>query len=493
MDLIHGIVSVFEIHNLVYCFIGCVMGTLVGVLPGLGPGATLSILLPITMYLDPTGSIIMLAGIVYGSAYGGSTTSILVNIPGEIGSVPTCFDGFPMTKNGRAGEALWIAAVGSFMAGTIGVVVLSFTGPLLARYALKFGPAEYTGLIFFSLTAVVSLSGTSVTKGIAVGIAGMILCTIGVDPVTGVTRFSYGMIGAMRGIDLVPLAIGLFGISEILVSAEAGIGRIYEGKLGKMMPRGKELTKGLWASLRGTILGIPLGVLPGVTPGVVAFLSYDLEKKISRYPEKFGTGVIEGVASVEAANNATSQANFIPLMCLGIPTGTSLAIILAALIMYGLKPGPLLFVENKEFVWTVIGSMYIGNVMLLILNLPLVGLWARISTIPYKYLGPGILTICIVGAYAPRNTMFDVWVALAAGILGYIMKKTDWPQAPLMLGFILGPMLELSFRQSLSMGGPTIFFTRYISLAFILMAVAVLVVPLTLLKRVPRDLREEGD
>jgi putative tricarboxylic transport membrane protein len=493
MDLIHGIVSVFEIHNLIYCFIGCVMGTLVGVLPGLGPGATLSILLPITLYMDPTGSIIMLSGIVYGSAYGGSTTSILVNIPGEIGSVPTTFDGFPMTKNGRAGEALWIAAVGSFIAGTIGVVVLSFTGPFLARYALKFGPAEYTGLIFFSLTAVVSLSGTSVTKGIAVGIAGMILCTMGVDPVTGVTRFSYGMVGAMRGIDLVPLAIGLFGISEILVSAEAGIGRIYEGKLGKMMPRGKELAKGLWASLRGTMLGIPLGVLPGVTPGVVAFLAYDLEKKISKYPEKFGTGVIEGVASVEAANNATSQANFIPLMCLGIPTGTSLAIILAALIMYGLKPGPLLFVENKDFVWTVIGSMYIGNVMLLILNLPLVGLWARISTIPYKYLGPGILTICIVGAYAPRNTMFDVWVALAAGILGYIMKKTDWPQAPLMLGFILGPMLELSFRQSLSMGGPTIFFTRYISLAFILMAVAVLVVPLTLLKRVPRDLREEGD
>jgi putative tricarboxylic transport membrane protein len=491
MDLIHGIVSIFEIHNLIYCFIGCVMGTLVGVLPGLGPGATLSILLPLTMYMDPTGSIIMLSGIVYGSAYGGSTTSILVNIPGEIGSVPTTFDGFPMTKNGRAGEALWIAAVGSFIAGTIGVAVLSFTGPFLARHALKFGPPEYTGLILFSLTAVVSLSGTSVTKGIAVSIFGMILCTMGVDPVTGVTRFSYGMIGAMRGVDLVPLAIGLFGISEILISAESGIGKIYEGKLGKMMPRGKELTKGLWASLRGTILGIPLGVLPGVTPGIVAFLSYDLEKKISKNPEKFGTGAIEGVACVEAANNATSQANFIPLMCLGIPTGTSLAIILAALIMYGLKPGPLLFVENKEFVWTIIASMYIGNVMLLILNLPLVGLWARISTIPYKYLGPGILTICIIGAYAPRNTMFDVWVALAAGILGYIMKKTDWPQAPLMLGFILGPMLELSFRQSLSMGGPTILFTRYISLAFILMAIAVLIVPLTLLKRVPKDLRAE--
>jgi putative tricarboxylic transport membrane protein len=493
LDLIHGIVNVFEIHNLIYCFIGCVLGTLVGVLPGLGPGATLSMLLPITLYLNPTGSIIMMAGILYGAAYGGSTTSILVNIPGEVGSVVTTFDGFPMTKQGRAGEALWISAVGSFIAGTLGVMVLSYTGPILARHALKFGPPEYTGLLFFSLTAIVSLSGTSMVKGIGAGLAGMILSSVGVDPVTGVTRFAYGMIGAMRGIDLVPMAIGLFGISEILVSAEAGLAKIYEGKLGKMMPRGKELKKGLLASLRGTILGIPLGVLPGMIPGVVAYLAYDLEKKISKYPEKFGTGVIEGVASVEANNNAVTQGNFIPLMCLGIPTGTSLAIILAALMMYGLKPGPLLFVESKEFVWTVIGSMYIGNVMLLILNLPLVGLWAKISTLPYKYLGPVILGICVAGAYSPRNTLFDVWVAFGAGILGYVMKKNDWPQAPLMLGFILGPMLELSFRQSLSMGGPTIFFSRPIAVAFLVLAVIVLVFSVKFLKRIPKEVREESD
>ena len=493
MDLVHGIVNVLEIHNLMYCFIGCVLGTLVGVLPGLGPGATLSMLLPITLYLNPTGSIIMLAGILYGAAYGGSTTSILVNIPGEVGSVVTCFDGFPMTKQGRAGEALWISAVGSWIAGTLGAIALSFTGPFLALHALKFGPPEYTGLLFFSLTAIVSLSGNSIAKGVAVGLAGMILSSVGVDPVTGVKRFAYGTIGAMRGLDLVPMAIGLFGISEMLVSAEAGITKIYTGKLGKMMPRGKELKKGLLASLRGTILGIPLGALPGMIPGVTAYLAYDLEKKISKYPEKFGTGVIEGVATVEANNNAVTQAAFIPLMCLGIPTGTSLAIILAALMMFGLKPGPLLFIESRDFVWTVIGSMYIGNVMLLILNLPLIKIWAKISTVPYKYLGPIVLGICVAGAYSSRNVLFDVWVAFGAGVLGYVMKTKDWPLAPLILGFILGPIFELSLRQSLSMGGPTIFFTRPIAVAFLVLAVIVLVFSVKFLKRIPKEVREESD
>jgi putative tricarboxylic transport membrane protein len=261
-----------------------------------------------------------------------------------------------------------------------------------------------------------------------------------------------------------------------------------------MIPRGKQLVKGFWASVRGAILGIPLGVLPGMSPGVVAFLAYDIEKKISKYPEKFGTGVIEGVASVEASNNAVSQAGFIPLMCLGVPTGPSMAIILAALMLYGLKPGPLLFTESKDFVWTVIASMYIGNVMLLILNLPLVGLWARISTLPYKYLGPVILAVCIVGAYAPRNTMFDVWVAFGAGLLGFIMKKNDWPTAPLILGFILGPMLELAARQSMGMGiGPVIFLKHPITVAFLIMAVIVLVISLKFLKRLPKELKEESD
>lgn len=491
MDLIHGIINVFTPHNLLYSFLGCVLGTLVGVLPGLGPASTLSILLPLTMYLDPTGSIIMLAGLYYGAAYGGSTTSILVNIPGEVSSVPTCFDGFQMTKQGRAGQALWIAAVGSFIAGTFGAIALSLIGPEVAKYALKFGPPEYTGLLFFSFTAMISLSGGSLIKGLGAGLAGFLLATVGIDPVTGLTRFSFGTIGMMRGFEIVPVTVGLFGIGEILVSAEEGIVKIFEGKLGKMTPRGKDLKNGLKASIRGTLLGFPLGVLPGMVPALTAFLSYDLEKRISKHPEKFGKGAIEGVAGPESANNATAQAGFLPLMAFGIPTGPSMAIILAALIMYGLQPGPALFQTNKEFIWTVIGSMYVGNVILLILNLPLVGFWARISTIPYKYLAPTILGICIVGAYSPRNTMFDVWVALGAGVLGYLMRKNGWPLAPMILGFILGPMFEQALRQSLSMGGPTIFFTRYITVGFLLLSILALIVSLKYVRRAPKEILEE--
>ena len=491
MDLIHGVLNVLSPSNLLYCFLGCLMGTLVGVLPGLGPASTLSILLPITMYLDPTGSIIMLAGLYYGAAYGGSTTSILVNIPGEPGSVPSCFDGFPMTKQGRGGQALWIAAVGSFIAGTAGALGLSLIGPGIARYAFKFGPPEYTGLLLLSLTAIIGLSGSSLLKGLGAGLAGIALASAGIDPMTGVTRFNFGMKQMMRGLDMISLAVGIFGIAEILISAEEGVVKIYEGTLGKMMPRGKELAKGLWASLRGTILGFPLGLLPGITPGVISFLAYDVEKKISKYPEKFGTGVIEGVAGPEAANNATAQAGFLPLMAFGIPTGGSMAIILAALMMYGLKPGPMLFIQNKEFVWTVIGSMYVGNVMLLFLNLPLVGLWARLATIPYKYLAPTILAVCMVAVYAARNTMFDVWVALAFGVVGFVMRKKGWPIAPLVLGFILGPMLEMSFRQAVSMGGPTIFFRRYIALALLCLSAAIIVLSVKVYRRVPKRILDE--
>jgi len=486
VDLINGILSVFQPLNLFYCFLGCVMGTLVGVLPGLGPASTLSILLPLTLYLNPTGSIIMLAGVYYGAQYGGSTTSILVNIPGEVSSVPTCFDGYPMTKQGRAGQALWIAAVGSFIAGTLGTLMISFVGPGIAKYALEFGPPEYFGLLFFSLTTLISLSGESMLRGLLAGMVGIILSSIGLDPMTGADRLDFGITALMRGLDIVPLVVGLFGIGEILINAEAGLIKIYEGKIGKMMPRGKDLKNGLLACLRGTILGLPLGMLPGIGPPIASFLAYDVEKRISKYPERFGKGAIEGVASPESANNAAGQAGFVPLMVFGIPTGPSMAIILAALILYGIKPGPFLFTANKGFVWTVIGSMYVGNVMLLILNLPLVGFWARISTIPYKYLAPVILGICVIGAYSPRNAMFDVWFALGAGILGYIMRKVDWPVGTLLLGFILGPIVELSLRQSLSMGGPRIFFTHPISAIFLLSAIFVIVISLKFLRRVPK-------
>jgi putative tricarboxylic transport membrane protein len=485
MDLIHGIINVFSLSNLLYCFVGCVLGTLVGVLPGLGPASSLSILLPLTVFLNPTGSIIMLAGLYYGVQYGGSTTSILVNIPGEASSVVTCFDGFQMTRRGRAGEALWIAAVGSFIAGTLGVALTTFIGPGLAKYGLRFGPPEYFGLFLLSMTTLVSLSGASLTRGLGLGAVGMILAASGTDPLSGTQRFTFGSTTLLMGLDLVPLVVGLFGIGEIISSAEEGVVQIYEGKLGKMMPRGAELKKGLLASLRGTALGLPLGLLPGITSVLSSFLAYDLEKRISRYPEKFGTGVIEGVAAPEAANNATAQTNFIPLMVFGIPTSASMAIFLAALMLYGLTPGPRLFQMNKDFVWTVIGSMYVGNVMLLVLNLPLVGVWARISKIPYKYIGPAILAICVVGAYSPRNSMFDVWVAFGAGLLGYIMRKANLPVAPLILGFILGPMLELALRQSLSMGGTKIFLHRPIFIALMALTILITILSLKFFRTVP--------
>ena len=496
MGMLDGFLSALSFYNLLYCFIGCVLGTVVGILPGLGPSASIAIILPFSVYLDPTGSIIMMAGVCYGAMYGGSITSILVNIPGESASVVSTFDGFQMTRQGRAGEALWIAAVGSFIAGTFGVIGTSFLGPELAKLAIRFGPPEYTGLLFFSLTMLVSLSGASLIKGIAAGVIGIFLSAVGIDPLTGSARLNYGIVGLTRGFDIVPVVVGLFGIAEILSSAGADMQEIYKGKLGRMMPRGAELKKGLLASLRGTILGFPLGLIPGMVTALSTFMSYDLEKKISKYPDKFGTGVIEGLAGPEAANNATCQAGFIPLLALGIPTAPSMAIMLAAFMLYGLQPGPQLFLQHGSLVWTVIASMYIGNVMLLVLNLPLVGLWSRICLIPYKFLAPFILSVCIIGAYSPRSTMFDVWVALAFGILGYYMNKNKWPVAPMILGLILGPIFEISLRQSISMGSISggivaLFLSRPVSIFFIALAVIALVISFVFLKRLPKDVLEE--
>ncbi len=492
MDLVNGIMNCFTISNLFYCFVGCVLGTLVGVLPGLGPASAIAILLPITTYLDPTGSIIMLSGLYYGAMYGGSTTSILVNIPGEAASVVTCMDGFQMTKQGRSGQALWIAAVGSFIAGTFGAIVCSLLGPGIAKYALKFGPPEYVGLLFFSLTMLITLS-SSLMKGLVAGLVGMVLTTVGMDPLTGTSRLHFGQTGMMRGLELIPVVVGLFGIGEILLAAEEGVQNIYQGKLGKMTPRGHDLKQGLFASIRGTVIGFFPGLIPGMIPALTSFMAYDIEKRISKYPEKFGTGVIEGVAAPEAANNASAMAGFIPLMTLGIPTSASLGIILAALVMYGLEPGPALFAQNELLVWTIIGSMYIGNVMLLILNLPLVGLWARISLIPYKVMGPIILAVCVVGAYSPRNAMFDVWVALIFGVVGFIMKKKGWPLAPLILGFLLGDMFEVSFRQSLSMssGSVSIFWNRPIAAILIACTIVLAILTVKVLKRAPKELLVE--
>jgi putative tricarboxylic transport membrane protein len=494
MDLINGMVNLFQPNYLFFSFVGCMLGTLVGVLPGLSPSSAIAILLPLTLYMDPTGSIIMLAAIYYGGMYGGSTTSILVNIPGEPASVVTCLDGFQMTRQGKGGQALWIAAVGSFIAGTIGAVGISFIGPEVAKYALKFGPPEYFGILLLSMTMIVTFSGKSIIKGLVAGAVGMFISTVGMDSLTGTPRLSFGIIGIMRGIGLIPVMIGLFGIGEMFASIEAGAQEIYKGKLGKMMPRGADLKNGLLASIRGSILGFIIGLLPGMNPSLTPFFSYDLEKRISRHPEKFGTGAIEGVGGPEATNNATAQAGFIPMMALGIPTGPSLAVIMAALMLHGLQPGPTLFLQQKEFVWTVVASMYLGNVMLLIFNLPLVGIWARISLVPYKVLCPIILGISVVGAYAPRNTMFDVWVALVFGILGFIMRKRKWPIAPLVLGFILGDLFEGALRQSLSIGigSPKIFFQRPIPAIFILLTALSVIAMWKFRRRIPKGELEEN-
>jgi putative tricarboxylic transport membrane protein len=475
--LMMGFLGALSFTNLMYCFVGCVLGTFVGVLPGLGPAATSAILLPLTGYMPPSGAIIMLAGIYYGAMYGGSTTSILVNVPGEASSVPTCLDGFQMTKQGRAGEALAIAAIGSFIAGTFGTIALSFMAPALAGVALKFGPPEYFALVLFSLTALVGFSEGSLLKGLIAGGIGMFLACVGIDPLSGKQRLTFGSVQFTGGMDVIPVLMGLFGVAEVLNSAEEGILQLYKGTLGRMIPRGRELFKGITASLQGTISGFVLGLLPGMIPAVTAFLAYDIEKRISRNPRKFGTGCIEGVAAPEAANNATSMAGFIPLMALGIPTSPTLAIMLAALMMYGLQPGPFLFLHHADFAWSVIASMYIGNVILLILNLPLVGLWARLCLVPYRYIGPLVLGICLVGAFSVRNSMFDVIICVTFGVLGYLMKRRHWPTTPLILGVILGPMLEQSLRQSLELSGgsPVILFTRPISMTLILLTGVLLI------------------
>jgi putative tricarboxylic transport membrane protein len=483
--LLSGLANALTPANIGFALIGCLLGTLVGILPGLGPASAMAILLPVSIYLPPTGAIIIMAGIYYGAMYGGSTTAILMNIPGEVASVVTAQDGFAMTKQGRAGQALAIAAIGSYLAGMLGTVAIAIVGPRIADLALHFGPPEYFGLVLFSMTALVSFAGQSIFAGLMLGVLGMWLASIGTDPLTGTQRLNFGTFELMRGLDIVPVLIGLFGIAEVLASLESKIEQIYGGSLGSvlsMIPRGAEMARGMAASVRGTVIGFVLGLLPGMLPALTAYLSYDVERQVSRTPDRFGSGMIEGVAAPEAANNATAMAGFIPLLSLGIPTTPALAILLGTLMINGLTPGPMLFQQQALLVWTVIGSMLIANTALLVLNLPLVGLWARISRVPYYVLAPIVLAVCVVGAYAPRNTMFDVWVAIAFGIIGSFLRRLQMPLAPLVLGFLLGPMLEQSLRQSIALEGtPAIFVTRPIPL--VLIVGAVLVLGLTLLIR----------
>jgi putative tricarboxylic transport membrane protein len=451
--------------------------------------------LPLTTVVGPIPAIIMMAAIYYGAMYGGSTTAIVVNIPGEASSVPTAIDGYELAKQGRAGPALGIAAISSFVAGTLSLVGLTFFAPALANVALAFGPPEYFALMFMSLSLVVSLSGRALLKGLIGTALGLLAAMVGQDPLTGGARLTFGSEELMAGVNFISVIIGLFAIGEVLVNVEEAAAYIYEKKKLDWMPTWADIKQSWGAMLRSTGVGFFMGLLPGCAPSVTTFVAYDLEKRISKHPERFGKGAIEGVAAPEGANNATCSGGFVPLFAFGLPTGPALAVLLGGLMMYGLQPGPMLFTQNPQFVWAVIASMYIGNVILLVLNLPLVGMWARIALLPFPMLGPLIILFSVIGAYSIRFLAFDVWVALIFGVVGYLMRKLGFPMAPMVLASVLAQMLETSLQQSLliSQGSPLIFFTRPIAAGFMTLALLSIIrgVWLELRSRAPEVAEED--
>jgi putative tricarboxylic transport membrane protein len=472
--LMSGFASALTPYNLLFALIGSIAGTLVGVLPGLGPTAAIAMLLPLASHLDPAPAIIMMAAIYYGAMYGGSTTSILVNIPGEASSVPTAMEGYKLNQQGRGGPALGISAIASFVAGTMGVVGLTFFAPVLSRAALAFGPPEYFALTFLGLSLVVSLSGKDIGKGLLTALFGLLTAVIGLDPLTGVARLTFGSVELMAGIDFVPIIMGLFAISEVLSNAEQDTKCILEAKRIEWLPTWQDIKDTWAATIRSGVIGFLAGLIPGCSPAVTSFMVYDLEKRFSKHPEKFGHGAMDAVAAVEGSNNATASGGFVPLFAFGIPSGPALAVLLGGFLMYGLQPGPRLMQEQPALLWTIIASMYIGNVMLLVLNLPLVGLWARMALIPFPILGPMIAVFTLIGAYSLRHSFFDLWICLFFGVVGYLMRKFEFPVAPMVLATVLAKLMETSFTQSLVMskGSPLIFFTRPISIAFILLTLA---------------------
>lgn len=465
--------------NLLFCFVGVLIGTLIGVLPGIGPIATVSLLLPVTYGMEPVSSIIMLAGVFYGAQYGGLTTSILVNIPGEAASVVTCLDGYQMARKGRAGPALGIAAFGSFIGGTVSVIGLMFLAPLLAGLATKFGPSELFGLMFFGMTMVTYLCKGSIVKGYIMAVFGLAVSVIGVDPITGTSRFTLGINELLDGVGMVPAAMGMFGIAEVLANIEQGARQtVFETKIKGLLPTLKDWKDSTWPIVRGSVIGFLLGILPGSGTVIPTFISYAVEKKVSKHPEDFGAGAIEGVAGPETANNAATGGSLVPLLSLGIPPNVIMAVLLGAFIIHGIDPGPLLIVKHPDFFWGTITSMYIGNVMLLVLNLPLIGLWVRILRIPYSILFPLILVFCILGVYSLNNSGHEILIMFIFGTIGYLMPKFGFEGAPFLMALVLGPMLERTFRQSLLFGDPLIFFKRPITAALVLFSILLLITPL---------------
>jgi len=478
--LLMGFATAISPMNILFCFFGVTIGTIIGVLPGIGPVAGTAMLIPFTFGMNATTAMIMLAGIYYGAMYGGSTTSILVNLPGESASVMTCLDGYQMGRKGRAGAALGISAIGSFVAGTLSVLGLMLLAPPLANFALKFGPPEYCCLMLLGMTLVVALVGEDLIKGLIAGSFGVFLGTIGLDPTSGIERFSYGIPTLMDGVSFVSVSVGLFAIAEVLEMGEdSSKAPTYIEKISNLLPNRQDWKDSALPMLRGSLIGFFVGVMPGAGATIASMLSYATEKKLSRHPEKFGTGIIEGVASPESANNAACGGAMVPLLTLGVPGSGTTAVMLGALLIHGLRPGPMLFEKHPDFVWAVIASMYIGNVMLLILNLPLVGIWARMLKIPKALLIPLILAFSVVGVFTVNNNLAEVWIMFIFGIIGYFMKKFSFPAAPVVLALVLTPLMENALQQSLQMSHQSfsIFFTRPISLILLIVAVLSLFSP----------------
>ncbi|HEX2501241.1 MAG TPA: tripartite tricarboxylate transporter permease [Methylomirabilota bacterium] len=466
--------------NLLYCFVGVVVGTAIGVLPGIGPVTTVAMLVPLTFGMNPTAALIMLAGIYYGSQYGGSTTAILINTPGETSSVMTCLDGYQMARQGRAGPALGMAAIGSFIAGTISVVLLMLLARPLIRVALEFGPAEYFAIMLLALLTLGGLTGESVMKGLLMAAFGLLLGTVGGDPMTGTPRFTFGEPSLLDGLEFLPVTIGLFAVAEVLTTATRSLAHdVYAAPIRGLLPSRADWWACRWTLPRASLIGFVVGVLPGAGATLASIIAYLTEKRLSRHPERFGTGVIEGVAAPETANNAASGGAMVPLLTLGVPGSGTTAIMLGALMLWGLRPGPLLFEKNPDLVWGLIASMYIGNVLLLILNLPLIGLWVRLLSVPPRILMPLILLFCFTGTYAVSGNPFDLWVMVAFGIVGFVLQRYGYPVAPIVLGLILGPMLETHFRRALivSRGNYAIFLQRPIAAALLAVAAIYLLAP----------------
>jgi putative tricarboxylic transport membrane protein len=486
-NLLLGFTVAFTPLNLFYCFVGVFVGTLIGVLPGIGPVGTMAILIPFTFTMSPVSAIIMLAGIYYGAQYGGSTTSILVNIPGEAGSIVTCLDGYQMARQGKAGPALGISAIGSFIGGTMGVVGLMFLVPPLAKLARAFGPPELFSLCFFGVMMISSLGSGSLLKALIVATLGVFVSLIGREDISNFSRFTLGSLTLSDGVGFIPVVMGMFGMSEVLENMEVIVKQdVFKTDLKSVIPTWKDWLDSRWAIVRGSLVGFFLGILPGAGVVVTSFFAYWLEKRISRYPEKFGTGVIEGVASPETANNAGTAGSMIPLLALGLPCTPSMAMLLGALIVQGIQPGPRFIFEYPDLFWGVIASMYIGNVMLVILNLPLIGMWVKILKIPHTLLFPLIVLFCFVGVYSLNNDVNELFIMIIFGGIGYLLKKMEYPLSPFILAMVLGPMLETSFRQSMaiSLGNPAIFFQRpFSAVLMLLVGIVLLISPMLSLKR----------